>query len=287
MRSSMCRLLGIVASEPTEFRLALREAPRSLAHLSREHRDGWGMAVWDDASDGTSAPEARRGQHQGGWRLDKGVACAHEDQRFHELALRRGELLVAHIRQRTVGCSSIENTHPFASGRWVFAHNGTVKDVDFLRARVSAARAREVRGQTDSELLFAFFLTRLDEAGVTEEEADAVTDRVIKEAVREARAHANFGSYNFLLSDAKGMYAHRFGRSLFLLERGPHDAVRVQRESSEGVVVQTPWSQRRHAVLVASERLTDEPWEELPEGMLLRIDRTPLPRWRLVDALAA
>jgi len=33
--------------------------------------------------------------------------------------------------------------------------------------------------------------------------------------------------------------------------------------------------------------MTDEPWEELSEGMLLRIDRFPLPRWRLVDAVAA
>jgi glutamine amidotransferase len=268
----MCRLLGIVASEPTEFRLTLREAPRSLAVLSREHRDGWGIAIWDDAAS---------------WQLDKGVACAHEDERFHELAGRRGELMIAHIRQRTVGQSSIENTHPFQSGRWIFAHNGTVKATAFLRERVSPARARAIRGQTDSELLFAFFLTRLDAAGVADATPDGVTDRVIKDAVRELRACADFGSYNFLLSDSRATYAHRFGRSMFLLERGPNDVVRVQRESREGVLVQTPWSQRRHAVLVASERLTDEPWEEITEGMLIRVDRLPLPRWRLVDAMAA
>jgi glutamine amidotransferase len=267
----MCRLLGIVASEPTEFRLALREAPRSLAALSREHRDGWGLAVWDDNR---------------AWRVDKGIACAHEDERFHELAGRRGELLVAHIRQRTVGCSSLENTHPFQSGRWVFAHNGTIKDIEFLRARTSAARKDCIQGQTDSELLFAYLLTQLDEAGVSDSTPDAVTDGVVKSAVRDARSRGDFGSCNFLLSDSNATYANRFGRSLFLLERGPADAVRASRESSEGVVVQTPWSQRRHAVLVASERLTDEPWQELTEGMLLRIDRYPLPRWRLVDAVA-
>ncbi len=268
----MCRLLGIVASEPTEFRLALREAPRSLAALSREHRDGWGLAVWDDSS---------------AWRLDKGIACAHEDERFHELAGRRGELLVAHIRQRTVGCSSLENTHPFQSGRWVFAHNGTIKDVAFLRDRVSPARARAIRGQTDSELFFAYLLTRLDQANLTDAEPGPETDAVVRQAVRDVRARPDFGACNFLLSDSICTYAHRFGRSLFLLERGPADAVRRHRESSEGVVVQTPWSQRRHAVLVASERMTDEPWEELADGMLVRIDRFPLPRWRLVDAIAA
>lgn len=250
----------------------MREAPRSLAALSREHRDGWGLAVWDDESS---------------WKIDKGIACAHEDQRFHELAERRGELLIAHIRQRTVGCSSLENTHPFRSGRWVFAHNGTIKDLAFLRSHVSAVRAKEIQGQTDSELFFAFLLTRLDAAGVTDAEPGPGTDAALRSTIREVRARADFGAFNFLLSDSVCTYAHRFGRSLFLLERGPADAVRVNRESSEGVVVQTPWSQRRHAVLVASERMTEEPWQELIEGMLVRVDRLPLPRWRLIDAIAA
>jgi glutamine amidotransferase len=242
-----------------------------MAALSREHRDGWGLAVWDEES---------------AWQVDKGIACAHEDARFHQLAERRGALLVAHIRQRTVGGASIENTHPFHSGRWVFAHNGTIKDIDYLRTHASAERRRAIRGQTDSELFFAFLLTRLDGAGLAEGPSNADTDRLIRDAVREVRARPDFGACNFLLADAAATYAHRFGRSLFLLERSPEDAVRVKRETSIGVVVQTPWSQRRQAVLVASERITDEPWEEISDGMLVRIDRLPTPRWRLVDAVA-
>jgi hypothetical protein len=29
--------------------------------------------------------------------------------------------------------------------------------------------------------------------------------------------------------------------------------------------------------------MTDEPWDAVEEGMLLRIERTPLPHWRLVS----
>jgi len=269
----MCRLLAIVASEPTEFRIVLTDAPRSMAALSKEHRDGWGIAVWDDA------------KH---WKVDKGIVCAQDDANFHRLAVgTRGEQMVAHIRQKTVGHSSLENTHPFHSGRWVFAHNGTIKDLTFLRTHASPKRQREIHGQTDSELFFAYLLTRLDEAHVTDDEPSADTDAVLKAAVREVRARPDFGAFNFLLADATCTYAHRFGRSMYLLERGPRDVVRVLRESREGIIVQTPWSQRRHAVLIASEKLTDEPWEELTEGMLLRVDRRPLPRWRLVDAVAA
>ena len=88
----------------------------------------WGLAVWDDESK---------------WRLDKGIACAHEDARFHELAERRGELLVAHIRQRTVGCSSLDNTHPFQSGRWMFAQQ---RDDQGRRGFLRAHLLRVARG---------------------------------------------------------------------------------------------------------------------------------------------
>jgi predicted glutamine amidotransferase len=264
----MCRLLGIIASEPTDFRIVLREAPRSLAALSREHRDGWGMAVYDE---------------QVGWRLEKGIACAGEDERFHRLAVgSRGEVLVSHVRQKTVGETSLANTHPFERGRWVFAHNGTVKDIAWLRARVSPERLAEVHGETDSELLFAWLLTRLDRAGVAHSPAGPETDRAIGSGMREAHENASLGAYNFLLSDGDSLYAHRLGRTMHLLERGPHDAPRSSRRSRDGTVVETPWSQRRTAVFVASEKITDEPWQEVGDGMLLRLDRLPLPRWRLV-----
>jgi glutamine amidotransferase len=265
----MCRLLGIVASEPTEFRIVLRDAPRSLAHLSKDHRDGWGLAVY---------VESKRG-----FEVHKGTLSAHEDTRFHDLAIgSRGEVLVSHVRHRTVGETSLENTHPFASGRWIFAHNGTIKDTAFLRERSSAKRLGELRGQTDSELFFAYLLTRMDAAGVTDAPVSVKTDHVVRDASHEARVRHGFGAFNFLLSDGATLYAHRFGRTLCLLERGPHDEVRPSRRSHDGTIVETPWSHRRNAIFVASEHMTNEPWQTIEEGMLLRIDRTPLPHWRLV-----
>lgn len=265
----MCRLLGIAASEPTEFRIVLREAPRSLAALSREHRDGWGMAVFDACA--------------GAWRVDRGVVCASEDERFHRLAVgSRGELLVSHVRQKTIGDTSLANTHPFVRGRWIFAHNGTVNDVAWLRANASRHRLGEIAGETDSELLFAWMLTRLDEAGVAECAAGTDTDRALGAVARAGRERPSFGAFNFLLSDGNTTYAHRFGRSMFLLERSPDDVVLASRTSRDGTVLETPWSSRRSAVFVASERITDEPWQSIEDGTLLRIERIPTPHWRLV-----
>ena len=266
----MCRLLGIIASEPTEFRIVLRDAPRSMAELSKAHPDGWGLAVFG-------------GTDTSGWSLHKGISCAGEDEVFHRHAVgSRGEVLVAHIRQRTVGMTSLDNTHPFHSGRWVFAHNGTIKDLEWLGAQISDARRAQVRGQTDSELFFAYLLTRLDAAGITDSPATKATDVVVRSAANEARARPDFGAFNFLLSDGASIYAHRYGRTMVLLERGPDDEVRPSRRSQDGTIVETPWSQRRRAIIIASEQMTDEPWEPIDEGVMLRLDRMPLPRWRLI-----
>lgn len=281
----MCRLLGIIASELTEFGLVLTEAPRCLATLSREHPDGWGIAIHNAASaQGKAKQESGGSQGSLGeepWRLHRGTSPAGEDSRFHELAARsRGHLIVAHIRQKTVGPTRLENTHPFVRDGWVFAHNGTIKEQDVLRQRSSGRRLREISGDTDSELFFAYVLTRLDERGLVQlrdERERAQAAELIHELTAELRA-ARIGAFNFVLSDGHTTFAHRFGRSLFVLERGPSDPVRELREVDEGATIMTKWTSRRQAVFIASERITDEPWREVDDGTLLRIDRVPVPR---------
>lgn len=258
----MCRLLGVVSAEVVSHRLALQQAPRSLAELSPDHPHGWGLAV----SDGRRC-----------WDVYRATGCAKEDQRFHALADEaRGKVLIAHVRRRTVGHSSLENTHPFRRGRWVFAHNGTILDTSPLERRTSAARRREIQGQTDSERLFAYVLTALDRAGAAEGVSRApagAADAALREATaalpmlvgvgRHASgpaAPAQVGAANFLCSDGEVLYAFRFGRTLHLLQRGG--------------------GRRGAVVVVASERVTDEPWQEVGEETLLRVDGGSSPAWR-------
>lgn len=258
----MCRLVGVVASEATDFRFTLQEAPRSLVALSPDHPDGWGLAV-----------HAR----ERGWELHKQAVCAKSDASFKDLAASsRGELLVAHVRKRTVGPIGSANTHPFKRERWVFAHNGTIDDVGWLAERTSHARRTEIEGDTDSELLFAALLSAIDDAGPLPDRARI--DEALAETVSACHARRDLGASNFLLSDGQALYAHRSGRTLFLLARGRGDHVLATRRSSETrAVVETRWSERRVAVLVASERLSDEPWVEVPERTLLRVDVSPAP----------
>jgi glutamine amidotransferase len=239
----MCRLLGIVAEKPTSFRYCLREAPRSLWLLSQEHPHGWGIALFSDP---------------GGWKVRRSVARAGEDALFHEIAVSAsGQVLLAHVRQRTVGRARIANTHPFRRGPWVFAHNGTIDDMDFLRRRVSSRRARQIEGETDSELLFTYLLSCLDAVDGAGSDDAEVVDAAVACALRELTDHPARSAYNFLLSNGRTLYGHKRGRPLFLL-------------------------QRRGAILLASEPLTDEPWQSLHDGTLVRVQRGETVAWRML-----
>lgn len=233
----MCRLLGILAECSMPFVTCLRSAPRSLASVSHQHPDGWGAAVL-----GAS----------GAWSIQKRARCAGEDDLFTNVAATvQGVALVAHVRARTVGAVSTANTHPFQSGRWVFAHNGTVEDVEFLRSRTSPMRQRGCEGETDSELLFAFLLTRLDQRGCTEEQGSETTDVTIATAACEL---ARAGSLSFVLTDGMTLYAHRLGRPLYFLDRSASPSVPA-------------------AHLFASEPITGEAWTPLSDRTLLRCRR--------------
>jgi glutamine amidotransferase len=281
----MCRLVGIVAADVTEFGLVLKEAPRSLARLSREHPDGWGIAA--HGGRGSIPPTCSESvRRDGEWRVYKGTARAADCRHFEAVASRSaGTVLIAHVRQKTVGPTRLENTHPFLRDGWVFAHNGTIQDQTWIRANTSAARLAEVQGDTDSEVLFAHLLTRLDAVGTTlaSSEAREEATRVLARATEELRARA-VGAFNFLLSDGVSCFVHRFGRTLFLLERTPGRAP-DRREDESGTRLKE-WTARRPAVLVASERLTDERWHEVPEGTFFRVDRTPTPTIAWTDAAA-
>lgn len=236
----MCRLLGIVARETQGFQRCLSEAPGSLGVLSREHADGWGIAVHDDGA---------------GWKLTKRSASASSDPASGAAAAgATGALLVAHVRKRTVGDVSLDNTHPFRRGEWVFAHNGTIEPVAELGAAIASAGATPT-GHTDSELLFAFLMDRLaSHPGAPG--SRFITDMLVARAVEELARMPSLGTATFVLSDGVVLYAYRHGRPLYLLER-----------VSQGQL---------GAILVASEpATTDEPWTPIAEHTLLAIWRRP------------
>jgi glutamine amidotransferase len=132
---------------------SLVAADNALGTQSERHPDGWGVAYYVDG-----APH-----------LMRSADTALHDHLFHRVSgIVSSETVVAHVRKATVGPRSVLNSHPFQHGRWVFAHNGTIHGFDRSRAKLEAEIAPRLRrfilGDTDSEVAFFLFLTRLEAA---------------------------------------------------------------------------------------------------------------------------
>jgi len=221
----MCRMFGVLASKPVALGALLADGVRSLRVLSREHGDGWGVALRSAAD----------------WVVEKRTKCAAECSHYEGLAMSaQSRLAIAHVRKRTVGDIKLTNTHPFQRGRYVLAHNGTLPGVGALAAHTSFTRLSEIEGETDSERLFVFILTHVDRASDME--------RGVTNAVRQIRGISDFGAASFLFSDGERMFAHRSGRTLYsLLKTDPHGGVAAMVASEP--LTHDEWSELREGSL--------------------------------------
>jgi predicted glutamine amidotransferase len=253
----MCRLFGQHAHPSFDRSEPLCSAENALRFQSHKHPHGWGIGWYE----------------RGRVRLRRGLLPAHADASFVRAAhAARSRIVVAHVRDASIGPIAPENTHPFAHGRWLFAHNGTVARYRRLRSVRDAIEAEippELRalvaGDTDSERIFLLFLSRLPararERGATLGEVHRALAEVTEVVAGIADAPGvPPSSLNFLVSDGRVLAACRRGRSLHAsADAGP-----------------------RHAFVVASEPIGAAPWEEIPEGGFVgtddgaRVVRAPL-----------
>jgi predicted glutamine amidotransferase len=89
---------------------------------------------------------------------------AWNDRNLQELAKHTSSPLVfAHIRASTGTAVQQTNCHPFRHGRWLWMHNGAIRDFDRvkrdLRFAIDPELYHEIEGSTDSETFFYLALT--------------------------------------------------------------------------------------------------------------------------------
>lgn len=259
----MCRLYAFRANEPTRVECSLVHAQNALMEQSRGdtqglvHGHGWGVA---DFPDGVPV-------------VEKQTWAAYHGEHFRKKAARvYARTVLAHVRRATVGEPSIENTHPFQNGRWIFAHNGTVPNFTEVRDRMIPAIDRfylnEIRGTTDSEHIFLYLLSLWRRH--PEEPLLDLVGRGLAQIVRwttEVDKDARI-SLNIVLTDGRKLVGSRLGRTLWHLEREqifdceicgrPH----VHHDVGESY----------RSVEIASEPITDENWHEIPESTVYEVD---------------
>lgn len=261
----MCRLYGFRSSYPRKIECELIRAENSLLAQSRKdslgnsHPDGWGLATHDG-----EAPRVVR----------QAEAAGESDAFRWESAQVHSRNVLAHVRRATIGDLRTENTHPFAYGRWVFAHNGTLAAFPMLRehmlAETTDGQRRAILGHTDSEHIFHFLLARIEtqpEKTPVEAVRGAVTE-LIDWAEREAPG-IEIG-LNVLMTDGRESLGVRYGRTLWYALR---DRVHPCEVCGGALHVEGEPPDPYRAAVVASEPITrTEQWEAFPDASIFRID---------------
>jgi glutamine amidotransferase len=240
----VCRHVAYLGP-PADLASLLLDPPHSLVEQARasrfqqsgpENPDGFGVGWYEPGAEGRVAVRYRTPQPIGA------------DAGFPERArATTTTALLAAVRLASPGAPVEESGNaPFLAGPWLFSLNGVVHGHfegvgDALRALVSPARAAGIEGVTDSEVLFALALDRLD-AG--ESPAAALA------AVIDAVTARTTGRLNLLLTDGTRVAATAWENSLFT-------------RTMTGALPVT-W--------VASEPLDDDPgWTRVPDGSLVEV----------------
>lgn len=258
----MCRLFGLHAGpEPVSATFWLTRAPDNLVAQSWRNPDGAGIGVF--APDGTPV-------------VDKEPLAAWRDLKFLTAARElRSTTFIAHVRFASTGGLSDANTHPFEQDGRIFAHNGVLQNLPALDARLEELHAADlVRGETDSERLFALITAEIRRrggdvrAGIT----DAIT--WISDTL------AVF-SLNFVLTAPHDLWALRYPATheLYVLDR-PSGGSRADPCALEATSVRIETHcehlATRASVLVATERMDDDPaWRLLEPGELVHVGPGP------------
>jgi glutamine amidotransferase len=239
--AAVCRLFGQHAHPGFDLSAPLCSAENALRFQSHAHPHGWGIGWYEGR-----LPVIRRG-----------LLPAHADEAFVDAARSaHAAIVIAHVRDASIGPVCTENTHPFHHGRWMFAHNGTVARYERSRrvreeifAEIDRDLRAAVRGETDSERCFLLFLSRLRARA----RLDAATLLDVRRSLAETaatvgriadRSAEKPSTLNFLVSDGRLLAASRRGKPLHhARDAGP-----------------------RHVFVLASERIGAAAWEEVPEA---------------------
>ncbi len=273
----MCRLYGFLANEPTKVDCSLVFAQNALLlqsradEVGRDHADGWGIGTYEN------------GQPQ----LYKSAIAAFDDRAFSATAEKiYSKAIVAHVRNATVGNPAIENTHPFMHGQFVFAHNGTITGFESLRQQLEQETDSQLQqhraGTTDSEQYFLWLLTQLKLDGLLKkydrgfvDQAQTPLEQLLCSSVEMlsqrciATQPDKTPQLNFIFTDGKYLIACRWNHSLYLLRRqGIYDC-----EICGIPHIHHHESVNHRAVVVASEPINNEQWQEFPNHhvMVFRI----------------
>lgn len=270
----MARLFAFLANRPDLGAKVLETEASTINPSTSAHPLGWGVGFYQ----GGEVLLRRRPIDE---RTPLPLASALSDIRT--------TALLGHVRLATVGALSTENTHPFRYRQWLFAHTGTIPAYAALRDRlldsIPQFLRRNVRGDTDSELLFHLFLSFLHDQGTLDR--SQVTPAETHKALRSTialldRLSAEEGepplAGNLAVTDGETLVALHTGTSMaYRVYQGRHDFDNILSEDWLRKARSADLENTRLQLMVADHEKTPSGFTQVPERSILTLTRAAEP----------
>lgn len=203
------------------------------------------------------------------------------------------DCLIAHVRAASVGDVSENNCHPFQYKNMLMAHNGGVEQFNKIKRHMRHPLSDElynwIKGQTDSEHIFAFVLNELfkDHKSVSPE---AVVDAFEKTFIHLKKLMAEYGitepAYlNMVVTNGLFIVATRYCTDPKEEPLTLYHSEGSRYVVEDGVTRMEAPEDDDQAVLVVSEKLTDDPnWTMIPPNHFVIVEQTLNVRIRPIKA---
>ncbi len=257
----MCRWLAYSGS-PVLIEGLLYRPKHSLIDQSRHARMGVDTTNGDGFGVGWYSPEVNTPA------VFHSIEPAWNDRNLRELAGHvDSPLFLAHIRASTGTAVQQTNCHPFRYGKWLWVHNGLIRDFHLVKRDLALAVDESlfasIEGSTDSEMMFYLALTFGLEDG-----PPAAVERMVGFVEEVGRRHGVEHPIQMTIgtSDGKSIWAFRYSserdsRTLFYST----DVRTVRELHPELALLQTISDESR---IIVSEPLGDlaGAWNEVPES---------------------
>ncbi|MBS1488734.1 MAG: class II glutamine amidotransferase [Bacteroidetes bacterium] len=193
------------------------------------------------------------------------------------------DCMIAHVRAASVGDVSENNCHPFQYKNMLMAHNGGIENFSKIKRAVREPLSDElynwIKGQTDSEHIFAYMLNELfkNHQAVSPEtvfDSFEITFRQMKKLMA-AHGIQEPAYLNMVVTNGLFLVATRY-----CSDPKEEPLTLYHSEGSRYVVedgntrLEAP-EDNDHAVLVVSERLTDDAnWTMIPPNHFVIVEQT-------------
>jgi len=219
--------------------------------------------------------------------LFRSIRPAWNDENLsYNASMIKSHCLLAHIRAATQGAVSIENTHPFHYREFLMMQNGGIKDFSKIKRTLINRLDEElflwVYGQTDTQYIFALFLTIAKESAndhtpLSLEDLTMCLSQTFAE-IQEMKKTAHLDSpsiYNLVLTDGNAIIATRYSTQPDKETRSLHIVSNVEcYTSQDGFLRFRDADAKDCSVLISSEILSSEItfWQEVPENHSITVD---------------